>query len=129
MPNPSKAAWGLAAMCSFILSFVWFLLPTRWAVVDVPSTVAALLGLVTAVGLWRREPWAPTVARWLNLLLLLTGMAVVTTLCFTASYLSGLYGNVGRGGALILAAAALIVVPYLIGVPLLIHTHIPRRRA
>ena len=46
------------------------------------------------------------------------GAATVTTLASTAGYLAGLYGPVGRGGALILGVVALLVLPYLVLLPL-----------
>jgi hypothetical protein len=42
---------------------------------------------------------------------------LVATLAITASFLSGIYGPVGRGGALILALAAALALPYLIVLP------------
>ena len=43
--------------------------------------------------------------------------AASTLLAVTASHLAGLYGPVGRGGALILAVVGLLVVPYLVLLP------------
>jgi hypothetical protein len=41
----------------------------------------------------------------------------VATLALTASYLSGIYGPVGKGGALILVLVAALALPYLVVLP------------
>jgi hypothetical protein len=45
------------------------------------------------------------------------GLALVTWLALTASWLSGVYGPVGRGGALLLAFVAALALPYLVVLP------------
>jgi hypothetical protein len=92
-------------------------LPARWWVVDVPSAaVIALLG-AAGVGLVGRLPWGEKVARIASMVTLALGLALVTALAISASYLSGIYGPVGRGGALILVLVAALAVPYLIAFP------------
>jgi hypothetical protein len=49
---------------------------------------------------------------------LVLGLLLVTTLALTASYLSGIYGAVGRGGAMILGLIAALALPYLVAIPL-----------
>jgi hypothetical protein len=92
-------------------------LPARWWVVDVPSAlVAALLG-VAGVGLVGRFPWGERIARVASMIALALGLVLVTTLVVTASYLSGIYDAVGRGGAVILVLVAALVLPYLVAFP------------
>ena len=57
------------------------------------------------------------VARVASAITLLLGLALVTTLALTVSYLAGIYGPVGRGGALILGLAAALGIPYVIALP------------
>ena len=48
---------------------------------------------------------------------LVLGLFTVTVLSLTASWLSGVYGPVGHGGAIVLALVALLVFPYLVVAP------------
>src|SRR5580658_4681032 len=77
-------------------------LPARWWVVDVPAVVVAALLVAAGVGLVAGLPWGERVARVASIATLVVGLVLVTTLAVTASYLSGIYGAVGRGGGLIL---------------------------
>jgi hypothetical protein len=92
-------------------------LPTRWWVVDVPAAlIAALLG-GAGIGLVGRFSWGERVARAASMTALALGLVLVTTLAVTASYLSGIYDAVGRGGAVILALVAALALPYLVALP------------
>jgi hypothetical protein len=92
-------------------------LPARWWVVDVPAVVlVALLG-AAGVGLLGSFSWGERVARVASMTALALGLALVTTLAVTASYLSGIYGAVGRGGAVILVLVAALALPYLLALP------------
>jgi hypothetical protein len=51
-------------------------------------------------------------------LALVFGLVLVTALALTASWLSGVYGPVGRGGALLLTLVAALALPYLVVLPL-----------
>lgn len=92
-------------------------LPARWAVVDVPAAV--LVGLFTSAGLLLvvRHPRARALARVTSFAALGAGLLVVTLLAISASWLAGVYGPVGRGGALLLALVAALVLPYLVFFP------------
>jgi hypothetical protein len=92
-------------------------LPSRWAPVDVPAVVLIAVDLAAGVALLARKPWAPRVARAASALSLALGLALVTTLALTASWLSGVYGPVGMGGAVILGLVAALALPYLVVVP------------
>jgi hypothetical protein len=92
-------------------------LPSRWWVVDVPAVVVSGLFAAAGVGLWRRSPWGERVARVASMVALGFGLLLVAILAFTASYLSGIYGPVGRGGAVILVLVAALALAYLVALP------------
>ncbi len=102
---------------ALIVFGVFFGLPARWAPVDV--TAAVLIALEAAAGgaLLARSAWAERVASAAAIVALVIGLAVVTTLALTASWLSGVYGPVGRGGGIILVLVAAMVLPYLVVLP------------
>src|SRR6185312_2865097 len=76
---------------------VFVALPARWAPVDVCAAVVIAADVASGVGLLRGAPWAARVARAASALALTLGLALVTTLAVTASWLSGVYGPVGKG--------------------------------
>jgi hypothetical protein len=92
-------------------------LPARWWVVDVPAAIVVALLAAAGVGLLARRPWGEQVARVASLVTLALGLVLVATLALTASYLSGIYGPVGLGGAVILALVAALALPYLVVLP------------
>src|SRR5262245_45949885 len=69
------------------------------------------------VGLLGQASWAQKVAWVASAVSLTLGILLVATLALTASFLSGVYGPVGRGGALILGLAAALALPYLVVLP------------
>jgi hypothetical protein len=60
---------------------------------------------------------AARVARIVSATVLLLGLVLVLVLAMTASYLSGIYGPVGKGGAMVLTFVAALAVPYVIALP------------
>lgn len=92
-------------------------LPTRWLPVDVPAVAFALALAATGVGLWIGAPWAPRAARIVAAVTLVAGALLCTALAFTAAHISGLYGPVGSGGAILLGVVALLLLPYLVLIP------------
>jgi hypothetical protein len=105
----------LAALVVVLGVFVG--LPTRWWVVDVPAALIAALLAAAGVGLLAGKAWGPRVARLASMVTLALGLLLVATLALTASYLSGVYGPVGLGGAVILALVAALGLPYLVALP------------
>lgn len=103
---------------ALLLVGVWVALPARWWPVDVVGTLLGAALLVTGVGLLVGAPWSERAGVLTGRAVLAVGLALVTLLAVTASHLAGLYGPVGRGGALILAVVALLVVPYLVLLPI-----------
>jgi len=92
-------------------------LPSRWAPVDLAAVALVLLDLASGVGLLAARPWAVRLALWASVVALGVGHWLITVLAVTAGWLSGVYGPVGLGGAVILALVAALVLPYLVVVP------------
>jgi L-aminopeptidase/D-esterase-like protein len=99
------------------LGGVWVALPMRWWPVDVGGTLLATFFVVSGFGLLTGARWSRRVGVILGAVSLAMGLALLTALALSASQLVGLYGPVGRGGALILAAVGLLVAPYLVMLP------------
>jgi hypothetical protein len=119
--KPSRVACAVCDIVTAILiaAAVFMGLPTRWWLVDAAALVLiALLG-AAGVGLLLRAPWGEKVARSASIASLAVGLGLVATLGVTASYLRGIYGPVGRGGALILVLVAALAIPYLLVFPAL----------
>lgn len=134
----SRAAlvFGIAdfVTAALIVFGVFVALPARWWPVD--SVAAALAGLklassstllVATAGAarqgartWGHSPvdrWARHLASAAAAAALAVGLCLVTALAVTASWLSGVYGSVGRGGAVVLALVAALTLPYLVVLP------------
>jgi hypothetical protein len=93
---------------------VFVALPARWAPVDVAAIALIASDLAAGVGLLAGRSWAVRVARAASGLSLALGLGLVTVLAVTASWLSGVYGPVGTGGAVILVLVAALALPYLV---------------
>jgi hypothetical protein len=92
-------------------------LPGRWWPVDLGAVVIVALELASGVGLLRGSGWAALATRVAGAVALALGLLVVSLLAVTASWLSGVYGPVGKGGALVLALVAALALPYLVVLP------------
>jgi hypothetical protein len=92
-------------------------LPSRWAPVDATALVLTGAQLAAGIGLLAGKSWAPRVARAASALALALGLALITVLAVTASWLSGVYGPVGAGGAVVLVLVAALALPYLVVMP------------
>jgi hypothetical protein len=92
-------------------------LPARWAPVDVAAAPLTALELASAVGLLSGARWAARMSRVACATALAFGLFAMTALSVTASWLSGIYGSVGRGGAIVLALVAALALPYLVVLP------------
>jgi hypothetical protein len=112
-------AYGVANLvaAAVVLFGVFVALPARWWPVDAGALVVGALLAASGVGLVTKKPWADRAARGAAALVLAIGLAFIATLALTASYLSGIYGPVGRGGAIILALVAALTLPYLVVLP------------
>jgi hypothetical protein len=108
---------------------VFAALPARWWPVDAAAAVLTTLELAAGVGLLSQASWAERAARAASAVALALGLFLVTVLAVTASWLSGVYGPVGAGGAVILALVAVMTLPYLVVLPVveLVWLRPPRR--
>jgi hypothetical protein len=113
-------AFGVANLltAALLLFGVFVALPARWWPVDTGCAVLVALQLASGAGLVAGASWGRLAARVAAAVALGLGLLVVTLLAVTASWLSGVYGPVGRGGAVVLALVALLAVPYVVVLPL-----------
>jgi hypothetical protein len=104
-------------------------LPARYWLVDGAAALLVILFSAAGAGLLAGTRWARRAALAASVASLVLGLLLVTTLALTASYLSGVYGPVGRGGALILGLIAALALPYLVAIPLAQMAWLGRVRA
>jgi hypothetical protein len=111
--------FGVTNLATAVLIYVGVFegLPSRYLPVDAPAVVVALLFALAGSGLLGEATWAPPLAWVASVVSLGLGLLLVVTLALTATFLSGVYGPVGRGGALILALVAALALPYLVALP------------
>jgi hypothetical protein len=121
MSRRAAIAFGAAHFATGLLVAwgVFRCLPARWAPVDVGAAVVTLLELAAGTGLVGRSSWGAAMARTASVVALAAGLLVVTLLAGAASWLAGVYGPVGTGGAAILVLVAALVLPYLVVLPCL----------
>ena len=120
----SKAKARVVALFEFLVAGllivgIWFGLPARWWPVDAVGSLMAAVLAAGGAGLLFNRGWGrllSVAASWMSLAV---GLILVSLLAFSAAYLVGLYGPIGAGGALILGAVATLLVPYLVGLPLI----------
>jgi len=93
-------------------------LPARWWPVDVGAGLLATLDVAAGVALLVGVRWAPRLVRVACAVSLALGLLTVTVGAITASWLAGVYGPIGSGGALILGLVAALVLPYAVALPL-----------
>ena len=112
-------AFGLANVATAALIFVgvFVSLPARWWPVDLPAGALVVLELVSGGALLANARWAGAALRIAAAVALVAGLLAVTVLAMTASWLSGVYGPVGKGGALVLSLVAALVLPYVVVLP------------
>jgi len=117
-----RAALVMAAadvLTAFLVLFgVFVALPARWWPVDTAAAVLAAVELIAGVGLVARPSWGRRVARMASTVALAVGLLTASALGLTASWLSGIYGPVGKGGAIILGFVAMLMLPYLVVLPI-----------
>lgn len=101
-----------------LLAFgVFVALPARWWPVDAPAGALIALEVASGIALLLRLSWAARAARVCSATTLACGLLAVTSLGVSASWLAGVYGSVGQGGAIILALVAALVLPYAVVLP------------
>jgi hypothetical protein len=92
-------------------------LPTRWWVADTGGAIVVTLMAASGAALLANHRLAEKVTRVAAAVVLAQGLALFAALALTASWLYGVYGPVGKGGAALFVLVALLVVPYLVVLP------------
>jgi hypothetical protein len=92
-------------------------LPARYAPVDWSCALLAALELAAGMGLLLRSKGHAFIARLASAVALTFGLVSFTLLAVTATWLGSVYGQVGRGGEIVLGIAAALIFPYLILLP------------
>lgn len=116
----ARLGFGVAnlVVSAFVLAGVFRLLPARWWLVDAGAIVIALLLGASGVALVAGARVAEPLTRAASAVVLGLGLSLVAALVATASWLSGVYGQVGLTGALVFGLVAALVVPYVVVLPL-----------
>jgi hypothetical protein len=102
---------------ALVLGGVFVGLPARWWPVDAAAVAVGALELGAGVSLLARPPWGEALARVASAVALAFGLLVTSILAVTASWLSGVYGPIGRGGAIIFLLVVALALPYLVALP------------
>lgn len=115
----ARVSFGLAnlGVGAFALWAVFRGLPARWWPVDGGAIVLAALLLASGAALLAKHRLAEPLTRAAGLVTLALGLALFASLVLTASWLAGVYGSLGQGGAALFAMVALLVLPYLVVFP------------
>ncbi len=92
-------------------------LPARWTPVDVSAVILASASAASGAMMLANVRYADRVARAVNSVLVALGILLVVLLAATATYISDIYGPVGKGGAMLLVFVAALVLPYGIALP------------
>lgn len=114
-----RIGFGIANVATAALVYLGVFrgLPTRWLPVDLGAVLVIALAASSGIALLADRRGATALARIASIVLLAIGMLVFAALVLTASWLAGVYGPVGRGGALIFVLVAAMVLPYAIVIP------------
>jgi hypothetical protein len=105
------------AVAAFVLVGVFRLLPTRWWLVDGGALVVAGLLGSSGVALLRNAPVAERLTRVAAAVVLGLGLLLFGAIAVTASWISGVYQQVGATGAIIFGLVAALVLPYVVVLP------------
>jgi len=104
---------------ALLLAGIWLALPARYWPIDLAGSALAALCVVSGAGMLARRAWGARLARISSWITLGLGLLLTTALASTIAHLAGSYGPVGAGGAALMGTIALLVLPYLVGLPLL----------
>jgi hypothetical protein len=105
------------AVAVFVAVSVFRFLPTRWWVVDTGAVVVSALLAGSGVTLLRNMAIAERITRIAAAVVLVLGLVVFAALVVTASWISGVYGQVGMSGGIIFGLVAALVLPYVVVLP------------
>lgn len=114
-----RIGFGIANLFVAVLAYggIFRGLPSRWLPVDLAGIVIIALMGASGVALVFNRRGALPLARIASLIVLAIGMLLFAALVLTASWLAGVYGPIGRGGAAIFALVSAMVLPYAIVLP------------
>jgi hypothetical protein len=101
----------------FVALGVFRLLPTRWWPVDLAASAIALLLGASGVALIRNAAVAERLTRVASAVVLALGLLLFGATAITASWISGVYQQVGSTGAIIFGLVAALLLPYLVVFP------------
>ena len=119
MKKATRIAFGVInlGVAALVAWCVFRGLPTRWWVVDTGGAIVTLLMALSGAALLANHRLAEKVTRIAAAVVLAHGLALFAALALTASWLYGVYGPVGKGGAALFVLVALLVLPYLVVLP------------
>lgn len=119
MSRTARIGFGIANAAVAVL--VWWGvfrgLPTRWWIVDAGATAVVISMAASAIALFADHKAKRRITRVAAVVVLALGLGLFATLCVTASWLAGVYGPVGKGGAALFALVAALAFPYLVVLP------------
>jgi hypothetical protein len=114
-----RIGFGIANLVVAVLAYggIFRGLPSRWLPVDLGGIVVIAVMAASGVALVFNRRGALPLARIASLVVLVIGMVLFAALVLTASWLAGVYGPIGKGGAAIFLLVAAMVLPYAIVLP------------
>jgi hypothetical protein len=114
-----RIGFGIANLFVAVLAYggIFHGLPSRWLPVDLAGVVVVATMAASGLALLFNRRGAFRLAKIASLAVLVIGMILFAALVLTASWLAGVYGPIGRGGAAIFALVAAMVLPYTIVLP------------
>jgi hypothetical protein len=119
MTRLARLVFGIADLLTATVAAtgVFVGLPDRWWPVDVAAAAVIALRAASGAALLAGASWAFRIARVSAAAALAAGLFLVAAVAMSASYLWGIYGPVGRGGAVIFVLVAALALPYLVVLP------------
>ncbi|MEO8878629.1 MAG: hypothetical protein ABI461_23770 [Polyangiaceae bacterium] len=120
-PGRSRIVFGtLDLLASALIAIGVFLgLPARWMPVDVCAGLLIVLLAGAGFGLLRNTEWSEPLARLASRIVLAFALLLFALVSSSVSYLYGIYGAVGRGGATLFILVAALAFPYLFVLPVI----------
>jgi hypothetical protein len=116
--TPSFAFGALNLLSAALLGIgVFWGLPDRYLPVDGGAVCVMTLLAGSGLGLLLRTRWSVVTATMAAGVTLALGLVLVGALAVSASYLAGIYGPVGRGGAVLFILVMALAIPYLVALP------------
>jgi hypothetical protein len=118
-PEKSRVVFGtLDVVTATVLAIGVFIgLPARWLPLDAPAGLLVFLLAVAGIGLLLDASWSESLARVAIRVVLAFALLFFGFVASSISYLYGIYGAVGRGGATLFILIAALAIPYLFALP------------